>query len=893
MSGPLRADASRERPSGADDHQSPHLPPPPSPLVSPSSKRSGGSGSGGGRPPRRGRKPPGFALRWLSRIAGAGMGLLTLVVFIGLAALFVGYRHFAADLPDVDGLRNYQPPVMSRVYAGDARLISELAAERRIFVPYAAIPEQVKQAFVSAEDQNFWVHRGVDPLAIARAAFTDLQQMGQGRRPIGASTITQQVAKNMLLGGEMTLDRKVKEAILALRIEESLSKERILELYLNEMYLGLSSYGVGAAAQAYFNKPLDELTLAEAAFLAALPKGPNNYNPFRFPEAAKARRDWVLDRMAEDHVITAAEAARAKAEPILPKQFRRPDPIPGADWFAEEVRRGLIDRFGPDITTEGGLMVRSSLNPTLQTEAERALRDGLLNYSRKFEGWRGPVTHLMAGGGGTSLKAGWAAVLAQVARPSGMLPEWRLAVVLEMTDQEARLAWLEKDPDKPQAQTPRLGILALSDLVWAHSNHENHPGPPPRRMLDVVQPGDVVMMEPPPPRESAPVRADSRRPERVQLRQIPTVQGALVSLDPATGRVLAMVGGWSYEQSQFNRATQANRQPGSAFKPMVYLTALEQDISPSQRFLDAPIVLNTPSGLWRPNNYEMTFNGPTSLHVALEKSLNLVTLRVAQRVGMEAISQTATAFHVVDNIPRVLPAALGAVDTTVIRMAGAYASLAEGGREVIPTLIDSVQDRDGHVVWRPAGLSCDQCSNDLSNPPTPDDQRKQIADPDSTFQMVTMMQDVVQRGTGVEAGRGLNRPIAGKTGTSQDFNDAWFVGFTPDLVTAVWVGYDNPTSLGEKETGGAVAAPIWHNYMAQALKGAPVRTFPRPPGITVARWDSSAGAVTDAFKADQTPGASGPTVGGGTATADTTATSGPGGPSPGSSGVDSGMGGLY
>ncbi|MBV9654820.1 MAG: PBP1A family penicillin-binding protein [Acetobacteraceae bacterium] len=834
------------------------------------------AGSGGpdrGRTSRKAAKPRRSPLRWLGRLAGAIMGFVFLAVVLGGVAGYSAYRHFAADLPDVEGLRSYQPRIMSRVYAGDARPIAELATERRIFVPYQSIPLVVKNAFVAAEDQNFWQHRGVDVLAIARASFTNLQQLGQGRRPIGASTITQQVAKNMLLGNEVSLARKAKEAILALRIEETLSKERILELYLNEIYLGLQSYGVAAAAQAYFNKPLDELSLPEAAFLAALPKAPNNYNPFRFPEAAKVRRDWVLDRMTEVRAIDAADAAAAKAAPVVPAQFHRPDPVPGADWFAEEVRRRLVDQFGADATTQGGLMVRTSFDAGLQAAADKALHDGLVAYDRKLGGWRGPAGHLDLNG--AALRTGWASALAHTQKPPGIRPEWRLAVVTEETDREARVGWLEH-PEGPPGTPPlqRVGALSLADLGWARPIRDGRMVGPPRRMADIAQAGDLVMIEP-----AAAAVPEKARPavEHVTLRQIPAVQGALVSMDPMTGRVFAMVGGWSFEQSQFNRATQALRQPGSSFKPMVYLTAMEQGMSPSWRFQDAPISI----GDWHPNNYEMTFSGPTSLHTALEKSLNLVTLRVAQRLGMEAVAQTAMAFHVVDNMPRVLPAALGAVDTTVLRMAGAYASLAQGGKEVVPTLIDSVQDRDGHVVSRDQSHECGACA-DPSAPPEMGDARRQIADPESVFQIVTMMQAVVQHGTGTEAGKGLNRPIAGKTGTTQDFNDAWFVGFTPDLVTAVWIGYDTPSSLGDDETGGHVAAPIWHNFMTSALKDRPVLTFAMPPGMTMARWDGN----LDAFKPGQVPGTWGPGGGGGDEGGLTAA-------APGAGGVDNSMGGLY
>ena len=821
-------------------------------------------------------------------------GFVGTVIGIGLVAgVGVGgfawhtYERYSADLPTLDSLRNYQPRIMSRVYAGDDRLMAELATERRIFMPVSAIPDMVKQAFLSAEDQKFWSHHGVDPMAIARAAWTDLQQYGQGRRPVGASTITQQVAKNMLLGNEVSIARKVKELILAVRIDQSLPKEKVLELYLNEIYLGLQSYGVAAAAQAYFNKSLDELTLPEAAFLAALPKAPNNYNPFRFPDAAKSRRDWVLDRMLDDHAITPEQAVAAKATPVQPAAFRRPETVVGSEWFGEEVRRQMIDRFGADATTQGGFVIRTSLDPVLQTAADEALRKGLMAYDRARGGWRGAVARIDLS---PAMRQGWNARLAAVPHPPGMLPEWRLAAVLEMTDGEAKLGLIDRAPAQSGSAAPtRMLSLPLSDVGWARAVHPTGLGPAPRRMSDLVQVGDVVMVEVLPGGPAA--GRTPARPERLTLRQVPQVTGAIVSLDPATGRVLAMSGGWSAEISQFNRATQAQRQPGSSFKPIVYLTALESGLSPSQRILDAPYVQNLGNGAqWKPNNYGMSFNGPTPMRIALEKSLNLVTVRLAEKVGMDAVAQNAIAFHVVDGMPKVLPAALGAVETTVLRQASAYAGIAMGGKEVLPSLVDSVQDREGHMVWHATGIECQGC-DDPSKPPTLVDNRKQIADPQSTFQLVTMMQGVVTRGTGFAAGQGLGRPIAGKTGTSQDFNDAWFVGFTADLVTAVWIGYDDNTSLGDKETGGSISAPIWHDYMAVALRTRPVLQFRMPEGVRMAAWDSGAGSRTDAFKPDQPPGGSQGTVGGGEATGDGVAVSNNG---PGAGvGVDSGVGGLY
>jgi penicillin-binding protein 1A len=854
-------------------------------LAPPERARKPASG-GGGRPPRTPR--PRRRMGWFRRLLGVLFGIALLGSVVVGAGGYIAYVKFSAGLPDYDGLIHYQPRTMSRVYAGNGQLLSELATERRIFVPASAIPQMVKQAFISAEDQNFYTHPGVDPIAIIRAAITDLMHYGQGRRPVGASTITQQVAKNMLLDNSVSIRRKIREALLAMRIEKSLSKQRILELYLNEIYLGMQSYGVASAAQAYFNKPLDQLTLPEAAFLAALPKAPNNYNPFRDPEAARGRRNFVLDRMAEDGAITRAQADAAKAAPLDPAPFSRPETLPGADYFAEEVRRELVARFGADQTTQGGLVVHTSLDPKLQAAADKALHDGLMAYDRRMDGWRGPVGALPAG---TDLHKGWAAALARIDTPPGMLPGWQLAAVLETGDREARLGILQPGATAADAAKPVVLPMLLSDIGWARPAGRNHNlGPVPRRTGDVFKPGDVVMAE---PVAATPAAGKTpARPARLELRQIPKVEGALVSIDTRTGRVLALAGGWSFQLSQFDRATQAQRQPGSSFKPMVYLAAMEAGISPSQRFLDAPFVVDLgAAGKWRPGNYERTFNGPTPVRIALEKSLNLVTIRIANQIGMEAVKRVATAFNVVQDMPLVLPASLGAVSTTVMRQAGAYASLAEGGLRVRPTLIDSVQDRNGHVVWRAPGPKCDGC-DDPTRLPQLTDQRKRIADAASVFQVVNMMHGVMTRGTGYQVNKGLGHDLAGKTGTTQDFTDNWFVGFAPDIATAVWVGYDTPSSLGNNQTGATNAGPIWHEFMEVALKGRPDLKFVPPPGVTMAQWDSGSGTVTDAFKPGQVPGASSSVIGVAASDADTAGASTALPPTV-AAGVDSGLGGLY
>jgi penicillin-binding protein 1A len=801
----------------------------------------------------------------LRGLLGALMGLFLAGGVAAAAGGWLIYQHFAAGLPDVDGLRGYQPPVMSRVFASDGRLLADLATERRIFVPVNAIPELVRKAFLSAEDRNFYVHRGIDPLAIVRASVTNLMQRDRGKRPIGASTITQQVAKNMLLDNQVTFARKAKEAILAFRMEKTLSKDQILELYLNEIYLGLGSYGVASAAETYFGKPLDQLDVAEAAFLAALPKAPNNYNPYRNPDAARAQRARVLDRMLEDRILTPEQVAQAKLEPIVPVALKRPQMVSDADWFAEEVRRQLINDFGQESTTQGGLSVRTSLDPVLQVAADKTLRNGLIAYDKRLGGWRGPVTHIDSA---AIVDRDWPRVLAKVPRTPGMLSTWRLALVLSTSDNDARVGWLTGLGVRGATPEPMLGTIPMSDVTWARWLHGDDLGPSPKRITDVMQTGDVVMIEPIAVPEApgkpgvnaaaenaarAGVGANATRsgvganatragvvedPTRagvakVTLRQIPAVQGALICMDPTTGRVLAMVGGFSFEQSQFNRATQAMRQPGSSFKPMVYLTALEAGIPPSQMISNSELSVLVGNTLYEPMNSTGKFGPPVSMKTALQFSMNVPTIRLAQKVGISAVAKTAAAFHFHESLPRVLSAALGSVETTPMREIGAYAGIAAGGKEVIPTLIDSVQDRNGRIVWRPHGVECPNCG-DPKTPPVVMDMRPQIADPYADRTLIDLMQNVVAAGTGRAAGAGFNRPIAGKTGTTQEYGDAWFSGFTPDLVTTVWIGYDNNYSLGHHEEGGVLAAPIWHDFMAEAFKGRPVVDFPQAAGPRIA-----------------------------------------------------------
>ena len=743
------------------------------------------------------------------------------------------------------------------MHAGVGRLLAEYATERRVFVPIQAIPKRVIDAFLSAEDKNFYSHHGIDPLSMVRAAFTDVGRLRANRRPVGASTITQQVAKNMLLTNEISIERKIKEVLLATRIEAALPKDRILELYLNEIYLGAGAYGVAAAALTYFDKSLDELTLGEAAFLAGLPKAPNHYNPARVPQAAQARRDWVIDRMVEDGVVTQVDAAQADAQPL--ELHRRQEAGQAvAPYFAEEVRRELLARYGDKVLYGAGLSVRTSLDERLQAASDKALRDGLIAYDRGHGGWRGAIARI-------DPKGDWMAHLAKVRVPGVAVDVgWRLAMVTRGDADGAAIGF----------SNGATGRIPFSEMRWARPwRGAGNFGPYPRSAADVVKPGDVVMVEPIKGSASKGEAASDKPPDLFTLCQVPEVSGALVAMDPHTGRVLAISGGFSFAISQFDRATQAKRQPGSSIKPFVYLTALDHGFTPSTLVDDAPISLPQGPGLpmWSPTNYarlnhEARFRGPTPLRVALEQSLNAVTARVASMVGMEAIAQTIERFGIMDHTPREYSMALGTGETTLLRHTAAYAMLVNGGKRIAPTFIDRVQDRNGATIFRADHRRCDDCEEiEWQKQPVPmiPDTREQVADPGSAFQIVTMLQGVVDRGTGT-AVKAVGKPIAGKTGTTNDWRDAWFVGFTPDLAAGVYIGYDDPDSLGDDETGGHIAAPVFRDFMIAALKDAPATAFRTPPGMRLYRVSAATGlpagakesAIYEAYKPGTEPGQS-------------------------------------
>ncbi|MBM3511691.1 MAG: penicillin-binding protein 1A [Alphaproteobacteria bacterium] len=760
------------------------------------------------------------------------------LAIVGTGGALYAIYHFARGLPDYQQLAVYEPPTVTRVHAADGRLLAEYAVEKRVFVPLAAMPKRVVQAFLSAEDRYFFEHPGVNVLSIVRAGIQNLRGISENKRPVGGSTITQQVAKNFLLTNEVTIERKIKEAILAFRIEKALTKERILELYLNEIYLGFGSYGVAAAALNYFNRSLDELTLAETAFLAALPKAPTNYHPIRRALAAKARRDWVIEQMIEDGVITATAANAAKAEPLEVRQ-RSEAEIVRADYFTEEVRRSVLARFGDKQLYEGGLSVWTTLDPRLQAIATESFRNGLEIYDRRH-GWRGPVTRI-------PLDRQWQTRLSEVEPPKA-IGRWYLAAVLDLRDNGAELGF---------ANGTR-GFIPLAEMTWARprleglklGNRVQHP-------RDVLALGDVVMVEPVPGGGAG----------AFALRQIPDVGGALVALDPHTGRVLAMVGGYDYADSQFNRVTQAKRQPGSAFKPIVYLAALDNGFTPSSLVLDGPIVIDQGPGLgkWRPSNYSPEFYGPSTLRLGIEKSRNLMTIRLARFIGMDKVSDYAKRLGVVDEMPQLMSMALGASETTLLRLATAYGVMVNGGKRVQPTIIDRIQDRRGRTIYRHDERACAACQNvawrGQAEPELPD-QRQQVIEPQTAYQMVSMLEGVVHRGTGARIAREVPKALAGKTGTTNEFHDAWFIGFTPDLVVGIYVGYDQPKSLGSSESGSAVSVPIFIDFMRDALADAPNIPFRIPPGVRLVRVEAATGlparpgdrsAILEAFRPGTEP----------------------------------------
>jgi penicillin-binding protein 1A len=788
-------------------------------------------------------------LRFFGFLFAAG----TILFLVGIAGVAGLMWHFSKDLPDYSQLQDYEPPVMTRVHAGDGALVAEYARERRLYLPIQAVPKLVINAFLSAEDKNFYEHGGLDFNGIARAGVLYLQNLGSSRRPQGASTITQQVAKNFLLTNELSFTRKIKEALLAMKIERTYTKDKILELYLNEIYLGFSAYGVAAASLLYFDKSVHELTVPEAAYLAALPKAPTYLHPFRQRERAIERRNYVIDRMVENGFVKAADGEKYKKEPLNVTARPTGAHIFAAEYFAEEVRREIYERYGEKKLYEGGLSVRTTLDPKMQILARQVLVDGLLKYDERH-GYRGPVQKL-------DISGDWGVKLADVKALNDI--GWKLAVVLETSDQSARIGFQPaREPGGAVTKARQVGLIGIDGVKWAKAASGPTRGKTPTKVNQVLEPGDVIYVDPLTGKDGKEVGDNQYR-----LRQVPEVSGAITVMDPFTGRVMAMVGGFSFDQSQFNRATQALRQPGSSFKPFVYAAALDNGYTPSTVVMDSPIEIDQGPGLgvWRPENYSAgKYYGPQTLRFGIEHSRNVMTVRLAQDVGMPLIAEYAKRFGVYDDLPPYLSFALGAGETTVLRMTAAYSMFANGGRRIKPTLIDRIQDRYGHTIYKHDQRECRGCNADrwASQPePTLVDRREQVIDPMTAYQITSMMEGVVQRGTATVM-REVGKPVAGKTGTTNDEKDVWFVGFSPDLAVGVYLGFDKPKPLGRGSTGGQMAAPIVKEFLKVALADKAAVPFRVPAGIKLIRIDAKSGlragpgserVILEAFKPGTAP----------------------------------------
>ncbi|THH38949.1 PBP1A family penicillin-binding protein [Aliishimia ponticola] len=766
------------------------------------------------------------------------------MVALGISAVFYMYGR---DLPSHESLAQYTPPTISRIYSGQGRLIDEFAQERRLFAPIETIPDLVKQAFISAEDKNFYEHEGYDLRGIAAAAVDCARSRGSGCR--GASTITQQVTKNFLLDGSRQAERKIREIILASRITDTLSKDQVLELYLNEIYLGANSYGVAAAAQTYFNKTLDQLKPREAAYLASLPKQPAKLHPVRDMEYAIERRNFVLKEMYENGYIDRDTYAGEVNEPLRSVQngdyesFK--SVLPPRDYFTDEIRRQLSQNFGEGEFFSGGMTVRATIDNEMQPVAATALRRQLEQYDRGLKRWRGTGKTIPADT--LTDPDAWRDALASVAvaRDIDLDGTWHVAVVREVQENQLRLGieGVEETEAEPH-------VVPRKDIAWMKGN-----------FFDNFTPGDVVHV-----RRMTSGEDGAGEFIRWTLRQVPEVQGGFVAMDVNTGRVIAMQGGFSYQHSVFNRATQAKRQPGSSFKPFVYAAALDSGYSPATIVVDAPIEINTPQGLWRPKNASNQFYGPTPLRTGIEMSRNLMTVRLAQEIGMDLVGSYATQFGVYDFMSPVLANALGSQETTLYQMVAAYAMFANGGERVQPTLVDRVQDRYGRTIYRHDERVCADCTAaDLPPGQAPRiiSNRERVMDPVTAYQLTSMMKGVVDRGTASKA-INLPVPIAGKTGTTNDERDAWFVGFSSNIVAGCYIGYDTPRPMGRGAGGGAMCAPVFQRFMSQAIAkygGGPFAVpdecefikIDRYSGVRLSDDASGANVVSECFRSGEEP----------------------------------------
>jgi penicillin-binding protein 1A len=726
---------------------------------------------------------------------------LTIIIFtLGLLFIFSTLWYFSTGLPDYKILANYKPPISSRVHSGEGQLIAEYALQKRLFIPYDSIPEKIIYSFLSAEDKNFFSHPGIDAKSITRAIIKNLKNYFSEKRLEGASTITQQVAKNFLLTSEVSLKRKIKEAILAFRIERAYSKQRIMELYLNQIYLGEGTYGVAAASLEYFDKSVNELGYEEAALLAALPKAPNKYNPYKSIERAKARRNIVLKNLYDNSYINNIEYKELKNKEIKTNK-RKIELLEEANFYSEEVRRIVSDIYGYDDLYKGGLSIRTPLNSDYQIEAVKALREGLEEYDKRH-GWRGPITNLDA--------IDWQNNIQEFIPDRSL--NWKLAKVINV----------DKLILKIEIENKEIGFIDFININWTRK----------KSFEDLLKLNDIIYVS-------------KIKKNKWSLKQLPKINGAIVVMDPYTGRVLAMAGGFSFKLSEFNRATQAKRQPGSAFKPIVYAAALENGFTPSTLVLDAPFVIDQGEGLktWKPENYGKKFYGPSTLRTGVEKSRNLMTVRVAQKVGFDQISQITKNFGIYNDVPELLSVSLGAAETTLAQLTNAYCSFVNGGKKVTPIFIDRIQDRRGKTISnadKRKCMGCKEISYLKDEIPFIQNDREQIISPETAYQITSMLEGVIKRGTGRKL-RNLNLILAGKTGTTNKNMDAWFLGFTSKLAIGVYVGFDVPKTLGKYETGAKAALPIFKKFVEKVVKKKDAFPFKVPQNISLVLIDVESG----------------------------------------------------
>jgi len=707
-----------------------------------------------------------------------------LIIFLITILLFTFSTlwYFSIGLPDYKKLSNYQPPISSRVYSADGKLIAEYAIEKRLFVPFESIPDIVINSFLSAEDKNFFNHPGVDAKGILRATFKNIKNISQNKRLEGASTITQQVAKNFLLTNEVSMKRKVKEAILAFRIERAYTKERILELYLNQIYLGQGTYGIAAASLEYFDKSIKELTYSDSALLAALPKAPSKYNPHRYPEVAKFRRNLVLQNLEENNFISKKKLDEFQNLQLNLKK-RKIEIVNEANSYTEEVRRSVNENYGFEKLYSQGLSIRTPLNISYQIQAMKSLRKGIENYDRRH-GWRGPLTNKIK-------YKNWKNLLDKIKLDPTL--KWEFAEIIDVNNTQLKFKTINKNKKNVE------GILTKKNLKWTIPKNKS--------ISDKYSKGDIIFIK--------------KENNNWSLKQYPKVNGGIVILDPFTGDVKALAGGFNYKSSEFNRVTQAKRQPGSAFKPIVYAAALENGFAPNSIILDAPFVESQGVGLknWKPENYGKKFYGPSTFRKGIEYSRNLMTVRIAKILGLNKILDLSKKLNIYEEIPELLSVSLGAAETSLINLTSGYAPFVNGGKKIEPNLISRIQDRRGRTIFQAQNrkcIGCDKFINESINYPKIENTNKRVFSEETAYQMVSILRGAVQRGTAKKL-RSLKVPLAGKTGTTNDNYDAWFIGFSSNLVIGVYIGFDNPKSLGKFETGSKAALPIFKDFVENAL----------------------------------------------------------------------------